>query len=250
MKFSLEKIFPKKITKEETSAILPFNVRYALQYKKSIFGKEEIESLAKNGFEKEAMYLMLKELRKYPIQQKELLEKYINQIINNIDNNQNNKEELVELVTKSMIGINDIAVEAGKLAQISRQGEKIWEERFEESAVLLSKDNRNVFLIAHAILLGLEEFIKSFYKEKKQLGILVPSWIESENEISGYIVTFKERKVNIDWLKEGNFYKNNAVLVDDTKNTGRIFDKMKKFWSKDGSNNPDTLAITIGHYEG
>lgn len=225
--------------------ILPEDVRYALQYGKGLLNKDEIEILNRNHFENEAFYLTVKGLQGSPKKQKELLEKYTIYEFSKKEEHKENKTRLQNLINEYIKELGDSLVKGGKLAQLSRQGFDFWQERFENKAKELSKDKRNVFLVANAMMLGLGHFIREFKKENKSFNIIMPEWMRQDAGTIGYSIDFEKEKVIVNFLKK-NYDKKDAltVLVDDATNSGNVFRKIKEYWEKSGLKEPDTIAIS------
>ncbi len=229
---------------QKDAKILPSDVRYALQYKEALLNKDEIETLNDNYFENEALYLTLKGLQDNPEEQKILLERYVGYVLKKTKTGAENKPELREIIRESLESLGQGSVQGGKLAQLSRQGFEFWQEKFEQKAIELSKDKRNVFLVANAMLLGLGSFVKNFSETSKPLGIIIPKWLNEGAHIVGYTINFKDGEAEVDFLKK-NSYKDQAVtvLVDDATNSGKVFAKIKEYWTRNGFKEPDTIAI-------
>lgn len=233
--------FGKKI--EQTPLrILPSDVRYALEYKEGKLNSEDIEVLVMSNFEDEAFYLALKGLVNNKDEHKILLEKYISQILPISHGTPDYKKEIQNIVNEELSKNKDFEVDGVKLAQISRQGFDTWHKKFDNLAVELSLDKKDVFLVAHSTILGLDSFLKSFAKENKDLNIVIPSWIK--NEHIGYNITFSEGKGILNSL-EKNFKKDNSILVDDTKNTGNTLNHIQALW-QDSAHNPPEIKTVVG----
>jgi hypothetical protein len=243
MKFFFEK--GKNKEKPKYEKILPSDVRYALQYKEALLNKDEIEQLNENHFETEAFYMTIKGLQENPEVQKELLGKYIKHELSNKDNEEESKIELRNLLKEYIKELGESSVKGGKLAQLSRQGFDFWQDRFKSKAEELSKDKRNVFLVANAMMLGLSHFIREFKKENKSFNIIIPDWLKQGAHTIGYSIDFEDKENIIDFLKRSDD-KNEAlaVLVDDATNSGSVFNKIKEYWKKNGFKKPDTIAIS------
>lgn len=229
--------------KSESRPILPEDVRYALQYKNSLLNKQEIESLIRNNFENEALYLILKSLVDNPERHKAFLEKYVNSVLGSTNDKEGLDMTLQQVLRDELNKdtSNDISVQAGKLAQLSRQGFDLWQERLKSTSADLSEDEHNIFLIAHAMLIGLKQFIEAFSKQKKDLNIILPVWLENEN--IGYHIVFKEGKAEIEWL-QGSFNHIDPLLVDDTQNSGHTFNMVQDYFIKHGFPKPELLAVS------
>ena len=240
MKF--EKLFKGKKEAKKPERVLPFDIRYALEHKACVLNKTDLETLAKSNFENEAFYLLLKSLRKNPNKQKALLQKFMT-IWAGSDTHQEEvtKDVLRKFITETLEDMNEVKVEGGKLSQLSHQGFDLWQEKLKYLAWELSNDERNIFIVAHTMFIGLPSFIQAFLKKKKTLNILVPEWIENENV--GYVITFNENKITVNWLRPPFDNKTGSMVVDDTKNTGKILKQIREFLIKGGSQEPEIQVI-------
>lgn len=221
--------------------ILPSDVRYALQYKEGLLNKEDVKILAESNFLNEATYLTFKSLIDDKEKHKELLEKFVNCILNEnslVDKKEIQKELVVKTLQKQE---GEIAVKGNKLAQLSRQGFDLWQEKFKELSQRLSIDERNVYVLAHSTFVGLHSFIKEFAEKKKDLNILVPEWEGGEN--FGYNISFSEGKITISWLHGKLTNDKDSVLVDDTKNTGNTIEQSREFLAKQGLKNIEVIVL-------
>lgn len=220
--------------------ILPFDVRYALQYKGGILNQTEIKILAENNFENEACFLFLKSLRDDPLKHKEFLQKYCDIIIEQTE--ENTKSFLRELIIKTLAEKqNDVKIEAGKLAQLSRQDFDWWRIKFKSLAYKLSESEKNIFLIAHTTLMGLPYFLKAFQTRNKNLYIIVPQW---ENNKIGYSINFTEKnKVILHWFFLPSEKNIACVLVDDTQNTGETLKKVSGILKRANFLNIETITL-------
>lgn len=244
---NFEKWFPKKIPKEKQKIdqrILPFDVRYALQYKEGMLDSREIEDLLNNHFINEATYLTSKVLVSDPEKHKEFLEKYANCILNK-NNLINKKEVLKELIIQVLKNNDNVSVKGGKIAQLSRQGFDFWQEKYKLLSAEMSKENREVFLLAHSTFVGLDSFLKAFSEKHKDLNILIPEWENDEN--FGYRISFSEDKINVQYLQGLIEDKTGSILIDDTQNTGNTIGKAKSKLQERGLTKIETRVIDRAH---
>ncbi|OGI66320.1 hypothetical protein A3A95_01685 [Candidatus Nomurabacteria bacterium RIFCSPLOWO2_01_FULL_39_18] len=230
----------KSKTVEQDQKILPSDIRYALQYKKSLLNRIDIETLVRNNFENEALYLTFKSLTENPEQHRTLLEKCISCVLESGNDTKTQKNTLQKLILEALGNRNDIQVKGGKLAQLSRQGFDLWQDKFKLVASQLSDDDRNVFLVTNPMLIGLSSFVQAFSEKNKTLNIVVPAWLEKEN--MGYVVTFAGGKMNVEWLRKP-FDKRDLVIIDDTRNTGDTLERIRDYFVKNGSQEPEMLDM-------
>jgi hypothetical protein len=226
--------------KTESRLVLPDNVRYALRYKNSLLNGQEIESLVRNNFENEALYLIFKSLIDNPERHRAFLEKCLNSILESKHNEEDIETGLRKILNEELGNIGDVSVQAGKLAQLSRQGFDLWQERFQAASVTFSNDNRNIFLVAHTMLIGLSKFIKAFSDKDKELNIIVPAWLENDN--IGYNIIFKDGKAEVRWL-QGLLNHIDSIVVDDTQNSGHTFRQIKEYFIKLGFPSPELMTV-------
>ncbi len=226
---------PKQTT--EVVRILPYDVRYALKHRAGILNSNDVETLAYSGFENEAFYLTLKGIRKDITQHKKLLESYIRL---SLSNSGNDRSELRQLLDNALKEQKDFSVDGRKLAQFSAQGFELWQDKLKVLAQKLSTDNRNIFLVAHAVLVGLDSFVQTFSKTNKTFNILIPSWLEMEN--AGYSISFEGGEAHVEIL-QSTFDKRGSVLVDDTQNTGATLETMRNYLVSNGSREPEIITL-------
>lgn len=236
------KFFENKFSKKEQPVfkILPSDVRYALEYKEGKLNKDDLEVLVMSNFEDEAFYLTLKSLTNNKEEHKNLLRKYISNIINLDHGGVEYKKCIQDIVNEELDLNKNLEVDGVKLAQISRQGFDTWQDKFKTLSNELSKSDKNVFLVAHSTILGLHSFLKNFAKEEKDLNIIVPSWFK--DKCVGYNISFSEGKTVMNDL-HNDFNKINTIAVDDTVNTGSTIDKVKDFWLEFGEYEPEIRTV-------
>ncbi len=239
MKF--DRLFSRKPKVEEKpQKLLPEDVRYALKYKEGLLNKEDIKTLVRSNFVNEAIYLTFKSLINDAEKHRQLLEKYISYIFN--DNTLINKRALIEeILYKALDSEQNVSVKGSKLAQLSRQGFDLWQEKYEALAQKLSTDERNVYLLAHSTFIGLEAFLKKFSETNKTLNILVCEWTQVKN--MGYVIDLHDKKAQVSNLQKP--FKNNTgcVLIDDTKNTGNTLEKAEQFLEQNGCQNLEIMVL-------
>ena len=228
---------PARVT-EPARAILPEDVRYALAYKNSLLGKEEIEMLARNGFLEEACYLTFKSLVGSPIEHRAFLEKYLSCFFKR---EEDREDALRKLINETLRDRDDVSIKGGKLAQLSRQGFDLWQEKFQSLAEKLSSDDRNIFLVAHSTFVGLAHFLKAFSEKRKTLNILIPEWIKSKEV--GYVLNFDGNKINIDWLHVPFENGTGSILLDDTLNTGNTLQQLQGYLIENGLQHTEIMSI-------
>lgn len=238
---NFDRFFPKRNKKEAQPLpkILPFDIRYALQYKGGLLNGSEIEAFSRSNFIEEAFYLTSKGLVGNPDIHKAFLGKYIAYVLGK----DTKKSDAQEIISNALNSRSDISVQGKKLAQISRQGFDFWQEKFQSLATELSNDERNIFLLAHTTLVGFDSFLKAFSEKNKTLNILIPEWVE--NEEFGYAIDFNNGQAHINWLRKTLGIKGDSVLVDDTRKTGATLGKFSKFLTENGSPNIEPKVLFV-----
>ncbi len=236
--FELEK--KKQIT--ENPIILPSDVRYALQYREAKMGRNELLALANNQLERESLYLLLKATADNPEKQRFLIQSALEALSQRTDVDER-PTQFIEFLHSAIAELpQDETIVADKLGQLSRQGFDVWHKSYDDRARELSQDNvRDIFLVGHATLIGLDSFCRHFKKNKKDLYILIPDQINNE-EISscGYMVS---PDGNVSLLPK-DFVRSNALVIDDTIHTGKVMGQIVSFWTQGGTYTvPDTDAI-------
>lgn len=128
MKF--ENLFSKKKENAEPhERILPSDVRYALQYKEGELTVFEVLDLVENGFEQEALYLILKSSASTP----ELQRRFIEQIVTLVLTSENTviNESLRSNLRSMLTQLSpDSTVDAHKVGVLSRQGFDAWHDLY------------------------------------------------------------------------------------------------------------------------
>ena len=213
--------------------LLPYDVRYALQYREAKLGTGEILDLARNGFSFEGIYVFLKAAERDPELQRSLLEN----ISGGLEDLPQKDVAHTKDFSRRFIEENisrlpaDTSIPAEKLAQYSRQGFDLWEQKMTEKAQEAAKRDNPSFVVGHSMFVGLPAFMRSHADARKPLHILLPSYIKSaERTMSGYIV--EPRSVR--FLDKGFSRIADSIVMDDTKQTGETERAIATYWSADG----------------
>ncbi len=228
---------------------LPWDVRYAIQYKEGLLGASEMKDLVNNGFKDLGLYLCLKASANDPELQRAIISKLAKAIADHHKSGENLETSITALAEESIDALPEhTTVQGAKLALISRQGINLWRRYYREAAEKYAKESSvRTFIVGHATFIGLSEFLRFHEEHQKPLHILIPNFIDDNNrEICGYRVVgadavFLPKNFDRDSL---------AVVVDDIFHTGDSNKKIKYFWS-DGSIHPlprfDFLYKTTDH---
>lgn len=207
----------------------PQSVRYALAHEKGLLGKEHIKDCAQGGYEHAAAYLLIKGVQSNVEVQKAVIEAFASRVVSAPQGEV--KKTIKGFVLEAADELpDDVAVKGGKLGQYTRQGPSHWESLHTDAAQKAAKEDRQTFIVGHAMFLGLSEFIRAFDKAKKPFSILMPSMIEDEkNQYCGYVVRPGGR---VTFLPK-DFSREPAVIIDDTGNTGATENGIRNFWGGD-----------------
>jgi hypothetical protein len=220
--------------------ILPSDVRYAFQYKEAKLGVSEMRDLVENGFEPEALYLVLKSATDDPELQQRMLQDLVDMVLKEEEGGGDQDDMRVFLREALSELKDDVAVEAQKVALISRIGFELWHKLYEDAAAKLAKEDGEVYLLAHSTFVGLPAFIEQFSSEGKPLQILVPEFFsDEESDICGYII----ENGTVSLLPKDFARPDAAVLVDDVRNTGETLEKVKAFWEQDGVSSEPAFSV-------
>ncbi len=220
-----------------TSSILPYDVRYALRYREGQLRVEEIRALAENGFENEAVYMLLKLYAPHLFLQHELLKELVARIAH-VPGNEHVTDAQTKLVLKQFVleharGAH-WSVDGTKLAQISRQGFALWDERYHDIARCCAVDSRDTYIIAHATFIGLAAFLQAHRRTGKELRIIIPK--HAMNKLLGYCGYAVNDTVE---LLHSDFPRlREAFILDDTMRTGTCQRVVSTFWAAGGGEVP------------
>lgn len=214
----------------KTEKILPSDIRYALKYAQGHIKPIDIETLNHSHFISEATYVLTKglsgNLERHASYLKELVTLYK-------EKTENVKNQVIELNDQYINSLpKDQEIDALKLAQISRQGFDLWQEKYKETAERLAQERKSIFLLANSTIIGLEHFVKAFARINKELNIIFPEYIEKKLETIGYSYSFEENQVSTSNINRDFDRPEDAVILDDTRNTGETFKEIASFWNE------------------
>lgn len=223
--------------------LLPSDVRYALKYREANLNPSEVLDLARNGFEREGLYLALKGLKDDPDAQLEALGR-IAARASDTDRPVSLEDIGSEIERIAPALPKDVAVAGMKLAQLSRQGFEFWHERYRDSAERYAADPDATFIVGHSMFVGLADFVAAHAKAGKRLHVLMPDFIEEPGSthagyrIEGGTASFLEK----DFERGAH-----AIVIDDVLNTGKTTAFLKDFWTEGGKHEaPRFEYLAIG----
>lgn len=217
--------------KPEAARLLPFDVRYALRYKKAVLNSVELTQLLKAGFIDETLYLATKILDSQPEKQQKLLEDLVNEFLKN-------PQDRTQIIKTLELALQQTdqnkTVQAGKLAQLSRQGFDSWNALYERKSEQFIEEagDRTPVLVAYATLRGLRHFIGALQKHNKGIMyIMIPERLNDINSRDwGYRIVLDHPEKKVHSLSKELDRSTNLVLIDDVKRTGVQLDKLLRFW--------------------
>jgi hypothetical protein len=218
-----------KLAPAETNRMLPFDVRYAMQYKEAKLGPSEILDLANNRLEHEGLYLLLKAVSTSLDKQVELLDALV-QTVKDVEENTSVDEVLQAFVKQHVPDLpTDATADSMKLAQYSRQGFELWRSKFAETARLAAERDNPTYLVGHSMFMGLAEYVIEHAKVNKPLHILMPHLVEdADNSFCGYAIIDNDTLLLAkDFVRESN-----AIITDDVRNTGETEQTVRTFWNQ------------------
>jgi len=240
MKF--ENPFSKKKEAETPSErILPSDVRYALRYKEEHLTTSEILDLIENGFEEEALYLLLKS----SVANVQLQLAFLEQIVTaTLDTESVTRKKSLRTILHSMLTQlpTETLVDAHKLSVLSRQGFDAWHDLYKKTADELVEKDADIFMLGHSTFLGLTSFITSFSKRNKKLYLLIPGhYNNTAMNTCGYII--ENGAVSV--LERDFIRPHDAILLDDIRNSGESVNEALIFWKEydEGASEPELVIL-------
>lgn len=133
-----------------------------------------------------------------------------------------------------------IEVYGMKLAQLSRQGFDHWKSLYVAAAQAYASDNRELFILGHSTLVGLPEFVSEFKEKGKTFHVLIPTFIGDDlNPNCGYTIS----ETGVRFLSKNFSRPEHAVVLDDTRRTGKTFADVDAFWRRESNSSPEFDVI-------
>lgn len=210
--------------------ILPPEIRYALSYKQARLGPVELLSLINAGcFIDPATYCLAKALDKHPDQQRQFIEG----IVDIVTENPFDTHSLKSLQRYYILGPNFTPINSAKLAQISRQGPKLWQEKFTRVAKEVTGDSETVpVYIAYGGIMGLRQGIEVYKAWERRILILIPNWVNNTNhhDVGYQITTAPEKRKRVTFLPREFERPLHFLFIDDVWHNGIQAQAMWDFW--------------------
>lgn len=235
-----DKMFEGPTLPKEQNLVLPHSVVEEIRFSESgEITKRSLEVLLREGWYDQCVYLWVKSLDTDPEKQKQLLL--------DIAVAEQSGEDVG--VLRQVLGAaleempEGTTVQATKIVQVSRQGNNTWADRFLDKAKLYQQENVQPFLVAYASLQGLRYFNRVAQKQSGHTHILVPSWIAGEGEHCGYDMSFEGKEPEVSFLPRDFVRPADAVIFDETINTGNGMKQMKEFWMQQNSAPPRVDSV-------
>jgi hypothetical protein len=226
-----------------TERILPFDVRYALQYREAQLNRDDIASLANNKFGRLAFYVALRGFQDYHNIQAEVMSRTA-QIGFRLD--EVSQHEL-EPALDNMSGEKAL-IRGQKIAQISRIGTERWVKAFAVRSDELRGDIQRggCAIIGHATFTGLDEFVRNMAGNVNDVTIplLRPISFDGDDEFVGFNLKMSpDGDIAVDGLRRDFTRVEDTVVVDDFMRSGDTFAAVEEFWRSDGSESPRFVPI-------
>lgn len=228
-----------KTTDEEPFA--PNPVREQFRTGIPILKTEELRSLVRDGtsprerpeFAYAALYLIIKASAASKDTQMRMIQDVADIVQKVGDDTRLLRTRIRDYVETELGTRNDWAVDAHTLQGRIGKNLTVLERMYDERALRLSTDTRDVFIVGHATFLALPAFIHAFQKTEKTLFILMPKYIASSelditsrNEPTG----IKIEHGRVSYITAGDYAQiTDAVVVDDIKSTGATERQLQTF---------------------
>lgn len=208
-----------------TEPILPSDVRYALQYREAKLGKSEISDLARNGFPEDAFYFIMKSHSDNPELQMQILSEFYAMVRGDGDQDPDTLKSFLEKQLETFV--EGRLVKGAKVAQHSRQGLELWRNLYKKKAIESANRINPTFIAGHSTFFGLAPFVREHDQAEKELHILMPEHFANEDYDScGYVL----RDGSVLYLPKDFIRPEDAIIIDDVKNTGKVEKNIRDFW--------------------
>ncbi len=230
---SMDTVYAGPTPKPEVDLHLPYLISQELRFSETgDVSKRAVEQLLHEGWYDQSVYLVLKMLDNNPQKQRQLLERLCQ-----AEQSGEDVDQVKTVLFDALLEMpQEATVQAGKLAQISRQGNYNWADQFLGKVRAYSAEEKDPFLVAYASLQGLRYFTRVVQKKGGTVHILIPNWIHSkESDSCGYTVSFSGGVPTVSFLPKTFERPSNAIVFDETKNTGNAIKQIEQFWAHGGA---------------
>jgi hypothetical protein len=221
--------------------LLPFDVRYALQYRDANLRQKDIAALFRNGFPELGFYLTMKATSENDPAQMKLLER--------VTGDQPGVARMrAEDAAFALETIEGATIKAAKIASISRYGMPGWLNHLNTALVQgMSEvpEETPVFMLANAPYSGLDVIMRHTVSRGAPLNILKPNRFGQTEQPVGFSLTPdpEDGTVAIDQLSHDFERPPEALLFDDMVRTNATMTEAIGFWCMSGADVPHTAAI-------
>lgn len=214
---------------DEESRILPFDVRFALQYRKAKISVKDIETLVKSGFLRFGFYLAMKSATEDDEIQATLLHKMANNGFDFSNLTINDIEPALERLRQK----EDPTVPGGKLAQVSRHGFRNWAVGFHNTLDKLDEayPGAPLFTVADSTYYGIDVLAAHSVLQGRPLGILKPDRYKQPERPVGFVLEPGFPEITVSSLPNDFERPPGAVIFDDVLNSGSVLRKTVEYWS-------------------
>jgi hypothetical protein len=230
-----DKVFEGPTLPKEQNLDLPYGVLEELRFSESgEIGKRSLEALLRKEWYDQCVYLWVKSLDADPERQKQLLLDIT--VAEQFGEDVGMLRQVLDVALEEMP--EETTVQATKIVQVSRQGNHTWADKFLDKAKQYQQEQTQPFLVAYASLQGLRYFNRVAQKQFGHTHILVPNWIADGGEHCGYDISFGGETPSVSFLPRDFVRPVDAVIFDETINTGNGMKKMEEFWMQQNSTPP------------
>ena len=234
--------FPKPEKQNIYAGLLPYDIRYALQYKQGDVNASEVLSLSRNWVN-EAVYAAIKITASDLPAQEKLLSELCTAFVRDMST-----EEIGQILEKNLsrnVGTANIR----KLAEVSRMGSDLFQEIFLDTmkAAVDKNPDSSLLFLAYTSFIALREIVA--YAQKKEVSVffVVPEWLDDDQiKIMGYEFNGKTLEVHQILKEKPVFIPSQVSIVDDSIKTGESYRKMQRYWKSHFNQALDESHLFVG----
>lgn len=222
---------------------LPWDVRYALEYKGAEMGKHELQSLLDERMVSECLYLLARSLNHDPAGQLDLFQGFVNVYRSDVGAFypiEGYLRERVEALPE------DFHVFGSRLAQICRQGFEFWQTRYSDAMLRCARAGRLPAFVLCGTCIG---FLDALGMAARMFGgmflALNPVWIRDvQKPYCGYGFRVLKDNNSVMLLKKGDLepLPGAVRIIDDVQDTGATKEQVCGFWP--GHHDFEALCIS------
>ena len=227
---------------ESQPPILPSDVRFALQYRDGQLKTGDVDKLFRNGLQPLGFYMAMKASKDNDAVQADLLDRAA---ANNFDLTRLRPADATGAM-KHLETQSPPSVEGKKLHSVmSLHGIKGWSGRFTEAIApaLSQKPESELFMVAHAPYVGIDELAALSLLRGRRLGILKPERLLQTEQPVGFMLEPRSQGVDITALSHDFDRPDQAIIFDDALAKGAARDRVMNFWGAESS--PDFITAFV-----